>query len=247
MQVLILGVGDAFTRKHFSTSALVRTDAGYTLIDCPDLIHRALWEADQHAAWNVSALSVTDVIITHLHGDHCNGLESFAFLHRMKRRQDPALPMPRLHVTPPVADRIWERLAPAMDSPMGSTSPSTIEDYFDLHTICPDAPTTINGLHIKCRYTGHPIPTIGLKLQSNDSTLGWSGDTPFEQAHIDWLNDADLIVHESNVGPAHTDINKLNALPDETRRKMRLIHLQDSFDPSCTDIKPLKEGDVLKM
>lgn len=247
MQVLILGVGDAFTKKHFGSSALVRTDAGYTLIDCPDLIHRALSEADQQAGWNVDALDIADVIVTHLHGDHCNGLESFAFLNRMKRRENPELTKPRLHVTPPVAKRVWERLAPAMDSPMGSDSRSTIEDYFALHTICPDESAAINGLRIECRFTGHPIPTIGLKLHANGSTLGWSGDTPFEKAHIEWLSDADVIVHECNVGPAHTHIEELNALPDALRAKMRLIHLPDNFDTACTDITALNQGEVLNV
>ncbi len=79
MRALILGIGDAFTRRHFSTSALVEAPGGRVLIDCPDLIHRVLHEATTQAGWSVDASGVDDVILTHLHGDHCNGLESFAF------------------------------------------------------------------------------------------------------------------------------------------------------------------------
>ncbi len=73
MRVLILGVGDAFTKIHFGSSALVAGPDGYLLIDCPDLVHRAIHEANRRAGWDVDASKIHDVLITHLHGDHCNG------------------------------------------------------------------------------------------------------------------------------------------------------------------------------
>jgi ribonuclease BN (tRNA processing enzyme) len=127
MRILIVGVGDAFTRKHFGSSALIETTAAggpspsYVLIDCPDLIHRALHEATARARWTVDASNIHDIIITHLHGDHCNGLESFGFFRRITRVQNPGAntPKPRLHTSAPVAERLWQRLAPAMDAAMG--------------------------------------------------------------------------------------------------------------------------------
>ena len=53
-------------------------------------------------------------------------------------------------------------------------------------------------------------------------------------------------MHESGPAPSHTPIEDLNALPDELRAKMRLIHLADDFDVSSTDIKPLHEGEVIE-
>ena len=82
MRVLILGVGDAFTRAHFSTSALIEAPGGHVLLDCPDLIHRVIHEGTAQAGWSENPLEVHDVLLTHLHGDHCNGLESLAFAHR---------------------------------------------------------------------------------------------------------------------------------------------------------------------
>ena len=69
----------------------------------------------------------------------------------------------------------------------------------------------------------------------------------FEPAHIEWLSEADVIVHESNVGDAHTPIETLNELPDALRRKLRLIHLPDEFDPGVTDIEVLTEGAVIDL
>jgi ribonuclease BN (tRNA processing enzyme) len=244
MRVLILGVGDAFTRRHFGSSALIEAPEGYVLIDCPDPIHRVLAEATARAGWKVEATDINDVILTHLHGDHCNGLESFAFTHRITAADSNP---PRLHASPPTAARLWERLAPAMDGSGFDGRPTrTLETYFDLHVMDPDQPPArIAGLTVRCRYTKHPVPTVGLLVSDGTTTLGWSSDTPYEQAHINWLSEADLIVHECNRGDPHTPIDALNALPDDVRTRIRLIHLPDDFDGSSTDMRRLDEGDVL--
>lgn len=246
VRILILGIGDAFTSRHFGSSALIRTDEGDVLIDCPALLNRALREASDASGWTIDIAGIDDIILTHLHGDHCNGLEAFGFQRRMMRRQDDRAGRPRLHTIAPVADRLWERLAPAMDSPMGDGRPSTLDDYFDVRLLSGDEPTEVAGVTVRCRMTKHPIPTIGLLVADHDATLGWSGDTAFDPAHIEWLRDADLIIHETNVGEAvHTPIAALNALPDELRGKMRLIHVTDDFDPSSSDIPVLGEGEAL--
>ena len=54
-------------------------------------------------------------------------------------------------------------------------------------------------------------------------------------------------MHEANGGRGHTDIEDLNTLPDALRRKMRLIHLEDDYDPAGSDIAPLHEGEVLEL
>jgi ribonuclease BN (tRNA processing enzyme) len=246
MRILILGVGDAFTRSHFGSSALIEAPRGYVLLDCPELVHRALAEATARAGWEVDALRVGDVILTHLHGDHCNGLESFGFMHLIARRRDAALPRPRLHTHRAAADRLWSRLAAAMDGADRDGRPTRgLEDFFDLRILEPGRIADVAGLSIECRATIHPVPCIGLLLSDGSRTLGWSGDTSFERAHVEWLSRADVIVHESNRGTPHTPIESLCALAPALRRKIRLIHLPDDFDPSTTDMSPLAEGEVL--
>ena len=247
MRALILGVGDAFTRLHFGTSALLEGPGGFVLIDCPDLVHRALHEASARAGWKVDVAGIDDILLTHLHGDHCNGLESFGFAHALRSRGTTSSPSrPRIHTSRPAADRLWERLAPAMDG-AASGSPRTLEDYFDVRVLEPGVAATVAGLEVQCRFTKHPLPTIGLLISDGDKTLGWSGDTAFEEAHVEWLSRADIIVHESNESDVHTPIERLDALPAALRRKIRLVHVSDDFDPSVTEMKPLREGEVLEL
>jgi ribonuclease BN (tRNA processing enzyme) len=247
MNVLITGVGDAFTTRHYGSSAVIEAPDGHVMIDCPDPIHRVLREASSASGWDLDVTKIHDLVITHLHGDHCNGLESFGFYRRFASQQDPELPRPRIHAPQPVVDRLWEKLAPAMDFHWRIERAGTLDDYFEVHVIDPDHEARIAGLVVRCRFTGHPIPTVGLLLSDGAAVLGWSGDTPFEQAHVSWLDQAKLIVHESNFGPAHTPIESLNDLPDSVRAKLRLIHLPDGFDESGTDLKPLREGEVLEL
>ena len=246
MRVLILGTGDAFTQYGFGTSAIIQGPEGYVLIDCPDLIHRAIRSACDASGWRVSASDIHHIILTHLHGDHSNGLESFGFDRFVDRLKDADTPLPTLHTHPAAAERVWEKLAPAMDAPLHQDGkPATLADFYNLHIIEPEEPATVAGLNIRCRYSIHPVPTIGLKISDGNKTLGWSGDTVFDADHIQWLSDADLIVHEANLGPAHTHIELLNQLPDDVRKKMRVTHIIDDYNPAASDIPPLNEGEVL--
>ena len=78
-------------------------------------------------------------------------------------------------------------------------------------------------------------------------TLGYSADTAFDPDLISFLSAADLIIHETNFGPAHTPYSSLAALPAELRSKMRLVHYPDSFDLASSNITPLLEGQILRV
>lgn len=243
MRILVVGTGDAFTSERFGCCALVEGSAGRVMIDCPDLIHAALRRASEASGWKVDARAVQDIVITHLHGDHCNGLESLGF-HRWILRQDQGVPLPRVHCSAAVASRLWERLAPAMDQ----SGRCALADYFDQHTLVPGTPTTIAGMRVECHPTRHSVPTLALRLSDASRTLSWSSDTPFDPGLVAWLErDAHLLVHETSPSTVHTPIESLNGLPETIRRRMRLMHMPDGFDTACTDIPCLRQGEVIEL
>jgi ribonuclease BN (tRNA processing enzyme) len=249
MRVLILGVGDAFSREHYGSSALIEAPQGYVLLDCPDLVMRVLRRAFQKSGWSVEASQINDLIITHLHGDHSNGLESLGFHRWVQRVTQPGdnHRLPRIHINKPASLRVWEKLAPAMDEAWNGGPRRTLADFYDLHVIEPDRPASIAGLTVRCRFTRHGLPCTGLLISDGRRTLGWSADTPFDPDHLTWLDQADVIVHEVGGGAVHTSAGQLNSQPESIRRKLRLIHLPDDFDPSSTDLRPLREGEVLEL
>lgn len=247
MRVLILGVGDAFSRLHYGSSAVVQTASGSVAIDCPDPYHRVLHEASRKAGVIASTDDIDDYIITHLHADHCHGLETVGLSQWVARMQGRRIAPPRLHTSAHAADRLWAMLEPGMGTLIGTGRPMTLDDFFDIRILSPDAEASVGPLRVRTRLTTHHVPTLGLRLTDGNRTLAWSSDTRFEQAHIDWLADADLIVHETSPLPAHTPVEHLNAQPQALRRKMRLVHAPDNFDPRATDIPLLAEGDLLTL
>ncbi|HLM42348.1 MAG TPA: ribonuclease Z, partial [Myxococcaceae bacterium] len=94
---------------------------------------------------------------------------------------------------------------------------------------------------IECRRTYHHLPTTALRIRAAGRSLGYSADTAFDEDLIQWLAEADLVVHETNYG-VHTPYEKLAALPAELRAKMRLIHYPDDFDLGASNIEPLVQG-----
>ena len=243
MRITVLGTGDAFTSRSFGSSVLIEADDTRFLLDCPDLIHRALKEGTNAAR---TAADIDDIVLTHIHGDHCNGLESFGFWRFFAARKGITEARPRLWTHPQCASRLWERLAPAMDAPVDG-KPMTLSDFFDVRPNAIGNPFEIGPIRIETRRTHHPVPTMALRVIHAGKSLGWSCDTNFDRELINWLADCDLIVHEVNHPPVHTPIEKLNELPDALRAKMRLSHLADDFDQSATDMRALSDGEVIDL
>ena len=240
MDLLVTGIGDAFSSRSHGSSGLVRCNGGWVAIDCPGMV-LAMWrKAAECAGVSCPPEAVMDLVITHLHGDHCGGLETIGFLHRYIVRGDGG--RPRLHALPEVLDRVWERLAPAMDG-----SGSGLEDYFEPCPLEPGNTVEIAGCRVECRRTRHSVPTAGLLFSDAGGSLGWSSDTEFDPDHIAWLDRADCIVHECGNGGTHTTYEQLRSLPDSVQAKIRLIHMPDDFVPGDSRLSPLTEGELVEI
>ena len=117
----------------------------------------------------------------------------------------------------------------------------TFGDYFDWSPLEETSTATFGPFSIECRRTIHHIPTTALRIRAAGRCLGYSADTAFDPGLIEWLAEADLVVHETNYG-AHTPYEKLAALPAPLRARMRLIHYPDDFDVAASVVEPLRQG-----
>jgi ribonuclease BN (tRNA processing enzyme) len=244
-QVLPLGVGDAFSALRYSTCLALRAAGTTVLVDCPHPIQKMMREAslaagldDAHA---VSPANVSAVVLTHLHADHCSGLEGLGYytFFYLKRR----LP---LYLHRDVLARLWdghlaagmEHLMPSVGAPIREMH---LDDYFEVHLLDETTEATCGPFAIECRKTIHHVPTTALRIRADGRTLGHSADTAFDEGLVLWLSAADLVIHETNYG-VHTPYEKLAALPADERRRMRLIHYPDDFDVAASTIECLREG-----
>jgi ribonuclease BN (tRNA processing enzyme) len=220
-EIWMLGVGDAFSTRHFGTNFLARSH-GFTLaIDCPDAYRHVL------AHHGVGEAEIDAVFITHLHGDHVNGLEML-----LAYRSATGLGPLNVYTTPEVAAELWEhRLRVSLGRVYDGESYRTLEleDFARLHVVDWQSPCTIGPFMLTTRPTRHHIPTAALRLDDGHASLGYSCDTAFDPGLIDWLEDCTLILHESTFGAAHTQLAQLHALPEALREKMRIVHYPDSL------------------
>lgn len=234
-----LGVGDAFSKKYYSSSILVHSERFTLLVDCPHPIRKMMHEIRGASKPDIG--DVDAVVLTHLHADHVSGLEGFLFFsrfHLQKKRTVAA--------HDDVLQTLWpHHLAGGMGSIHvdGQRKTLTLDEYADTITLDVSRPIQIGPCAISCRRTIHHIPTYALKISIDGVTLGYSADTTYDPTLIDWLfGDSDLVIHETNEG-IHTSYEKLKSLPEETRKKMRLIHYPDHFDPKTSAIECLVQGE----
>jgi ribonuclease BN (tRNA processing enzyme) len=221
--------------------ASLEAEGAWLLVDCPHPIRKILRESGAAAGVPLDVDQFTAVALTHLHADHASGLEGFGYYSHFALRR-----RARLAIHPRVAGRLWDgHLAAGMEQLMPQAGavphPMRLEDYFEVAPLDATRPVAVGPFAIECRPTIHHIPTTALRIQAGGRRLGISADTAFDPDLIAWLAEADLVIHETNLG-VHTPYERLAALPADLRRKMRLIHYPDAFDTASSAIEALQQG-----
>jgi ribonuclease BN (tRNA processing enzyme) len=104
LKLHVLGVGDAFTeRYHNSCLCIEEPQSGvHLLVDCPPALPRVLADHRQRTHTDLSVANIEHLLLTHLHGDHCGGLEAFLFMRRFIVRRKP-----NLYGAKEVLDPLW--------------------------------------------------------------------------------------------------------------------------------------------
>lgn len=242
LRLLPLGVGDAFSALHYSSCVILEAEDAYLMIDCPHPIRKILREASLTAGFVLDIGDLTAVALTHLHADHSTGLETVGFYGRFHLgRSIPILAHPE------VSARLWNgHLAGSMEWSLSLDNDRRarqhqLEDFFQIIPLSESQPVQVGPFSLLCRRTIHTIPTTGFQIRAGNRCLGYSGDTAYDPTLIDWLSGADLVIHETSPD-IHTPYEKLAALPEALRAKMRLIHYPDNFDHATTVIEPLRQG-----
>jgi ribonuclease BN (tRNA processing enzyme) len=245
VRLIPLGVGNAFTARHYTTCFALGVDDAWLLIDCPHPVRKMWREASISALGTPLDLDrIAGVAITHLHADHASGLEDFAYFHHyaLERRTT-------WLAHPDVSARLWDGLLFAgMGQSLPGESPQQpggLSAFVDLVVLDFARPVAFGPFSIECRPTHHPIPTTAFRIRAGGRTVGFSADSAYDPSLIDWLAPCDLIVHEATTLPEsriHTPIDRLLALPESLRSRMRLNHLPDDYDHASSPIETLAEG-----
>jgi ribonuclease BN (tRNA processing enzyme) len=252
VRLIPLGVGEAFTSRYYTSSLALGVDDEWLLIDCSHPVRKMLREASLTAGLSriVDLDCVSAAAISHLHADHCCGLEDLGYysFFALGRRA-------RILMHPDASARLWNGLLAAgmetvQTNPGALPVRKQLSDYFELINLDTAKPVHCGPFSIECRRTIHGVPTFAFRITASGRVLGYSADTAYDPGLIEWLSAADLIVHEAtnltHTG-VHTPVEKLVALPQALRSKLRLTHYPDDFDVDSSVIEPLREGQPIEV
>lgn len=241
---LTLGIGNAFTDRHFHSSFVLIAGCQPVLIDAPAPLRRIVRDAAINSQIALNVMMIDHLLLTHLHGDHCNGVEEFAY---MKKYMDNGR-RPHIYLLPELVAPLWEnRLSAAMGGKDRQTGEArALADFFEVHAWEPGTQHRLDGgagLIIETKRTKHSIPCAAIRFTYGRVKLGYSADTPFDPELIDFLAPCDMIIHEvGEAAEVHTPLANLESLPDALKAKMQLIHIPDELRPEDTAIRILREG-----
>jgi ribonuclease BN (tRNA processing enzyme) len=245
VKILPLGVGDAFASRYYSTSLAVGHDDRWLLVDCPHPIRKMLREAGESSGVHLDVGDFEALLLTHCHADHCSGVEGYLFFEHFVRGRKA-----KLAAHPEVHDALWpEHLAAGMHQLLhadGCVSRHEAGDFIDPIPLIEGQAAHIGPFTVEVRRTIHHIPTFAMRISAGGRSIGISADTSFDEGLLDWLFEADRVVHETNYG-IHTPYASLAALPEARRERMWLVHYPDDFDVESSVITPLRQGCLVEV
>ncbi len=246
LEIVPIGVGSMLSEKHFNTNYLVIKGGTHILVDCGRTAPEAL------AKLGLRLTDITTILPTHAHDDHVGGIGSLCIANRYIGQ--PKLGKPKLTMISHAifAKHLWRdylALGLAGNERANKTSDGGLHfnDYFNLEM--PEfvsleyRETSIidyQGIDIRTFCTMHTPSTaeswmdsvwsIGLLI---DERVFISGDTRFDLELIrTYSGQSEVMFQDASLcrDPVHASIDDLRTLPEETRRKMHLVHYGDNFE-----------------
>lgn len=251
LELIALGVGDAFSARHYSTCLAVRhvPTGEWLLLDCPHPIHKILREGSTEAQVDLPLHRLRGIVISHLHADHCSGLEGLGYYARYRMRDPKSTPkpeeLPLLIAGPGVADVLARH-----EHDRGPD-----RAIFQVRELCPGEELRTGPFRIENRRTHHgDMACYAYKVEdpAAGGTLAYSADTVLDPELIGWLAEATCIVHEvGSPTPGtknHTSYGELYGYLEqhpsgqEIARKLYLAHYGDEFESSAARLNVLRQG-----
>jgi len=178
---------------------------------------------------------VVNLLLTHLHLDHVEGLRFFDPLWDERVTVDVWGP-------PSTVLSLQDRVARAFSAPLFPVDLREVPAWVTFRDV-PREPWTIGGASITAALVAHPGPTVGYRIQADGATVAYLPDhepalTGIVGRSIDWISgaaiaqDADVLLHdaqyfddeyEERVGWGHSSVDDALAFAEAVRARRTLL------------------------
>ena len=235
MRLKFLGSGSALvtSKENFHSNILIEGDSGKKMLyDCGTTINDALDTA------GVDVMTIDEVFISHLHGDHSAGLEFVGF-----KTFFSTFPFGEkkvnIRTTKEMLSDVWDRQLSASMEAIDCVDVATFDTFFtstELDKIIIDKdygykPYSFDNINISIIETEHSskLKSFGIHLHTDNIDIFISGDTKFtpKRFYREFLY-SDIIFHDCDFaeypGGVHAQFHELKTLPSKIKEKMYLYH-----------------------
>lgn len=227
LRMTFLGTGSAFTvgTGNFQSNVLLSFDNESLLIDAGTDLRHSLYEQSR------SFLDIRTIFITHLHTDHCGGLEWLALTSYFDTRYTG---MPRLFVPKSLVDDLWNKSLAAGLSTLEPIE-ATLDTYFQVTAVDEQKGFIWKNIAFELVAMTHfcsnhkLMPTFGLFFEYNGQRVFFTSDTQYTpDALMPYFKKADIIFHDCEIlskpSGVHAHYKQLVMLPENIKKKLWLYH-----------------------
>jgi ribonuclease BN (tRNA processing enzyme) len=181
MELIVLGAHGTWPKPDGATSGYLLRHDGFTL--WVDLGTGTMANLQRHAdLFDVGAL-----VISHSHPDHLVDLFPYFYARHFSPERPLGTP---LYCPPLVLDR-----AKAL---MGEDTWRDVAESFSLTEIRPGEGFEAGPFRVRTAPMAHPVPTIGLRVETDGATLAYTADTGPTQELIPMAQGADVFLAEAS-------------------------------------------------
>ena len=240
LRLFFVGVGSAFSKRHYQTSLVIIKGDNHVMVDCGTKAPQALFELGR---------SVTDIktwLITHSHADHIGGLEEVMLMGRYVTREKPTV-----IISPVYQNLLWD-MSLRGGSAYNEENAGHILAFSDMWNIIrphwlggyprETLEADVGDINIKMFRTMH-IPEQPDSWQTSfwscgmilDNRVMFTSDAKYDPELLTSFTakfDLETIFHDCQffTGGVHAGIDELNELPDNIKNRMILTHYGDNWE-----------------
>lgn len=196
------------------TSSLVHLNGRIILVDAGLGVSRSV--CDQ----GVPLTEIDTIFITHLHSDHYLELGPLVHTAWVSGRISPIT-----IYGPSGLTTYWESFVSSMsydiDLRIEDEGRMNLRDLVEFIILDPGSPIDLDGITVRSILNDHPPvdESFGLRFQTDDCAIVFSGDTAFMDEMITFCADADLLIHEAMLIAGVDEIVRRQPNGDERLRE----------------------------